>query len=104
MIESPKMYSAPGALAPYRISLRSSRMISTCRSDTAEKISISGRSMGGLPSRCIDKTSVPALCASTWSRTPIISMMSIAGLKRSTACPPDLRGAGERSMTVTSNP
>ncbi|SKW35901.1 Uncharacterised protein [Mycobacteroides abscessus subsp. abscessus] len=31
-------------------------------------------------------------------------MMSIAGLKRSTACPPDLRGAGERSMTVTSNP
>ncbi|SKS07041.1 Uncharacterised protein [Mycobacteroides abscessus subsp. abscessus] len=70
VIESPKMYSALGALAPYRISLRSSRMISTCRSDTAEKISTSGRSMSRLPSRCIDKTSVPALCASSGREFP----------------------------------
>ena len=56
------------------------------------------------PSRSTTIRSVPVRRATTWSASPIRSTMSMAGAKRSTACPPVLRRAGARSTTVTRKP
>jgi hypothetical protein len=53
------------------------------------------------PSRVTISRLVPVARSSMRGRTPIFSEISMAGRNRSTACPPVLRGAEDRSTTVT---
>ena len=76
-------------------------MISMCRSETPSLSISAGTSTGRLPGRTKAITSVCVRACSTSGSTPIQSISSTAGPKRSTAWPPPpTRNSAVRSITV----
>ena len=98
------MYSTSLLVGRYSSRVRSSRGISTARSENSTASSPTSMSIGGFPGRISEDASLRVRAASISGRIPIRLMTSTADPHRSTAWPPALRIVGASSTTVGLKP